>query len=345
MLAPFDRSPHTPGARKTFKKQAKVREATEYLRSQRRINYRRCVIVLAGIVLLYPLTVSQHTREESDADKAAVNMCNYIGDVAFAISGAVAGGEAGMDLFGCMLMGFVTALGGGSIRDVMLGNLPLFWMTQPEELILVMVVGALTFFAWMPLTRSWLRVTSNDEWLFWVDSLGLGVFAVNGANVAYGHVAGGSVHFGGALLSGFSTACFGGLVRDLCCGNRARILYAEKEAYALPALAGASTHLAILYCTKGLWVLEGLCAGTWITMLLRVVSINQFIVLPTFSTTWRGPCPVHREACTDARAAKSSAAYLPDHDLSLGGDTSVANLAAHEGAGVDASRPLLTAVA
>jgi uncharacterized membrane protein YeiH len=276
----------TPGAMRTITKQAAMRSATAHMRSQQRKRWRHIIVVLSGIVCLLPLVLDRGRGALNNVDAAAASACNLIGDVAFAISGAVTAGEVGMDLTGCMLMGFVTALGGGSIRDTMLGITPLFWMTQPVEMALTMGVAALTFFFWGPLTRSRLRVTSDDEWLFWIDSLGLGVFAVNGANTAHGT---GSdrdlgVHFGGAMFCGLSTACFGGLVRDLCCQNRVRILYAEKELYALPALAGAATHLGFLYASDDTWVLEGLCAGTWVTMLLRVVAVDHFVLMPTFSS-------------------------------------------------------------
>ena len=298
---PAVEEPLTPGARRTVLKQQQMRANTAHIRTRRRKFGRHLVILILGVVLSLPILIGDHGRVAlNNADALAATWCNLIGDIAFAISGAVTAGEAGMDLVGCMMMGFVTALGGGSIRDTVLGITPLFWLTQGTEIAVTMGVAAATFFAWGPLTRSRFHVSSDDEWLFWIDSLGLGVFAVNGANTAHGtipHLRG--VHFGGAMFCGLCTACFGGLVRDLCCQNRVRILFAEKELYALPALAGAATHLGFLYCSDSTWVLEGLCAGTWVTMAIRVVAVDNFMLMPTFSSNWlnaRNPLDSKRRA-------------------------------------------------
>eukprot|EP00937_MAST-01D_sp_MAST-1D-sp2_P003765 g3765.t1 len=104
------------------------------MRKPWRQKMRAAVVFFSAVLLFAPTVYSNHNNPQSRADELAIDWCNFIGDVAFAISGAVAGGEAGMDLVGCMMMAFVTALGGGSIRDVILGQLPLFWLTQPAEM-------------------------------------------------------------------------------------------------------------------------------------------------------------------------------------------------------------------
>ena len=79
---------------------------------------------MVTVLALRPTDYSRIT----DADQMTVRIANYVGDVSFAISGAVVAGKAGMDMVGVTMIGVITALGGGSIRDVCLGRLPLFWM-------------------------------------------------------------------------------------------------------------------------------------------------------------------------------------------------------------------------
>merc|ERR1719277_2929638 len=113
-------------------------------------------------------------------DKATQSIANYVGDASFACTGALAAGMEGMDLLGCIVIGFVTALGGGTIRSLLLGQLPEFWLVHIDEYLLCVIVSGITFIAWPPISRR-LRFTSADEWLFWTDTLGLAVFASTGA--------------------------------------------------------------------------------------------------------------------------------------------------------------------
>ena len=146
----------------------------------------------------------------TSADKTAVIVFNYIGDASFALTGTLAAGEEGMDLLGGVIVGFVTALGGGTFRDVMLGRTPIFWLVAWDEALLCVCVSIITFFLWPRASRR-LRLTVDDEWLFWTDTLGLGVFAANGAYA--GCSAAHPLHFAGAAACGMFTATFGGGLR------------------------------------------------------------------------------------------------------------------------------------
>lgn len=225
----------------------------------------------------------------------AVNIATYIGDASFAISGAVLAGDRGMDLIGCILIGFVTALGGGSVRDLCLGGgsstspSPLGWMTSEVEPLVCLITGLTTFLAWAPL-KHYFKVSSDDEWVFWTDTIGLGVFAASGAHK--GDIRGAT--FIGSIICGMMTATFGGVVRDTLCQQPARILYAHRELYALPAIVGAMSYLLIAGRIPrdddgdGSRVVLAILYGTWITMAFRVIAINHFVVMPTFSTDWWG---------------------------------------------------------
>ncbi|KAH8055559.1 hypothetical protein JL720_14302 [Aureococcus anophagefferens] len=88
------------------------------------------------------------------ADHAFEVGANYVGDASFGVTGTVAAGAAGLDAFGCVVVGFITALGGGTCRDVLLGRLPIFWLVAWDEALLCVAVCAATFFAWPPLARA-----------------------------------------------------------------------------------------------------------------------------------------------------------------------------------------------
>lgn len=151
------------------------------------------------------------------AEESMVVWANYIGDVSFQITGSLAAGMEGMDLLGCVVVGYITALGGGAFRDLTLGRQPIWWLVDWDEALLCAVVGCLTFFAW-PRLSTRLNLSSTDEWLFWTDTLGLAVFAGNGAYIAatlgtHGHadLKGKHIHVVGCALCGMFTATFGGL--------------------------------------------------------------------------------------------------------------------------------------
>ena len=116
------------------------------------------------------------------ADHAFEVGANYVGDASFGVTGTVAAGAAGLDAFGCVVVGFITALGGGTCRDVLLGRLPIFWLVAWDEALLCVAVCVATFFAWPPLARR-RGLSVEGELLFWTDTVGLGVFAANGALV------------------------------------------------------------------------------------------------------------------------------------------------------------------
>ena len=238
-----------------------------------------------GCAFLVPLlgTLIFRSPEEkatwTKADARTVAVANYIGDASFALTGSLAAGVEGMDLLGCVVVGFITALGGGSFRDLVLGKTPLFWMVHWDEALLCVLVGAATFFLW-PIASRRLGLTSADEWLFWTDTLGLAVFAANGA-YAGSTVASPPLHAAACGCCGMFTATFGGLTRDVLLGRPPRILYSHMELYALPALLGGLATTAMIRTSPGL-VMESVLLGIWVTVLGRVLAINHGLRLPTF---------------------------------------------------------------
>lgn len=203
----------------------------------------------------------------------------YIGDASFALTGAVVAGREGMCVFGCVVVGFITALGGGSLRDLTMGRLPLFWMLNWDELVLCVIVAVVAFFLWPRLSYAF-GLDGSDEWLFWTDTVGLGAFATLGAYSAM--LVEPRVHFGACAIAGMFSATFGGLMRDVLCQRPPRILFAAQEVYALPALAGGAATTAVMRLWSPRMVAEGVTLGFWVTIELRVLAVNHDIRLPTF---------------------------------------------------------------
>ena len=160
---------------------------------------------------------------------------DYVGTVAFAHSGCVTAGHMGMDLMGCLLVGTITSVGGGTFRDVLIGNTPVFWMEETEYLMLCLLTGLVTFFLGL---RS--QHILSDEWLFWADTIGVAAFCIVGAQNGLRRRRSAFV----CALCGMFTATFGGLVRDVLCRQPVRILHAHAELYATTALLGAAAYVA-----------------------------------------------------------------------------------------------------
>lgn len=151
---------------------------------------------------------------------------DLIGTFAFAISGAVAARQKKLDLFGIITLAYMTACGGGIIRDVCIGALPPAGLSDWRYLALSMVAAGIVMGA-----QQWVQKLSNPVLLF--DAAGLGFFAVFGAHktLAYGH----SVE--AAVILGMISAVGGGALRDLLLNRTPVIL--QKEIYASAALVAA----------------------------------------------------------------------------------------------------------
>ena len=137
-----------------------------------------------------------------------------IGAVAFAISGAALAVKKHMDLFGVAMMGMTTAVGGGILRDLLLGITPPAALRDPLQALVAIATSLLVFLVWKRFHpegdhRNW------EALLLMADSIGLGIISVHGAAVAIRAGLGGNVFL--TLLVGMLTGVGGGVLRDLCC--------------------------------------------------------------------------------------------------------------------------------
>lgn len=149
-----------------------------------------------------------------------------IGIAAFAITGVIAAGKKGMDIFSIVLLGVVTALGGGTLRDVIIDASPVFWIADLSYLWVSLAASLLTFF----LVR---RMDQVLRLLLFVDAFGLSLFTILATEK--------TLVFGFsrpvAVLMGVITGIAGGMLRDILTGRMPLLL--GKEFYATPALLGA----------------------------------------------------------------------------------------------------------
>lgn len=152
---------------------------------------------------------------------------DLVGTAAFAASGAWAGVRRKMDLFGVMVLGLVTATGGGTLRDILLGDTPPFCFKNETYLYVAIIVSLATFL----LSR---RMKSLPHPLLFFDAVGLGTFAVIGTEKALAFGTG----LLGAILMGVITATAGGMMRDVLANQVPLVL--RREIYASACLAGGT---------------------------------------------------------------------------------------------------------
>ncbi len=156
-----------------------------------------------------------------------------IGITAEAMTGALSAGRRKMDWFGVMLVASATAIGGGTVRDILLGHYPLGWVKNPEYLAITCVAGVLTTWVY-----KW--VIKLKGLFIRLDALGLIVFSIIGTQVAMRM----GLHPGICLVSAVVTGVFGGLLRDLICRQPPLVLH--EELYASIALLASGLYLALL---------------------------------------------------------------------------------------------------
>ena len=151
---------------------------------------------------------------------------DYAGVALFAATGALAASRKQLDIIGFLFFAIVTGIGGGTLRDIVLGQVPVFWVLNPAYIVVCCAIGVLVFF-------SAHLVESRYRLLIWLDAVGLAAYCVMGA--AKGLAATGSPTI--AIVTGTLTATFGGVMRDLLANEPSVLL--RPEVYITAALVGA----------------------------------------------------------------------------------------------------------
>lgn len=161
----------------------------------------------------------------------SILVINYFGDVVFAVSGALTAARYRMDVIGFVLIGTITGIGGGTIRDLLLGR-TVWWTQNPLELVLCMVAALGTFLV----AR---RGVSYRKGMIWADALGLSAFAVVGCQIALDFRAPVLI----AVFMGMVTATGGGVIRDVLTNTQPMIT--NGQLYATAALLGSLTYAVL----------------------------------------------------------------------------------------------------
>ena len=185
-----------------------------------------------------------------------------------AMSGALAAGRRNMDIFGVAFIAFVTALGGGTIRDMVLGHFPIGWTQHPPYIYLVISAGLVTtLFA---------RFMHHLKTVFLVlDALGLIAFSLIGCEVALGMGYAPVV----VIMAGMITGICGGILRDVLC-NQVPVVF-RQELYASVSLAVCSLYLVLR--DLGLGTEANTLISFGLGLALRLCAIWRGWKLPTFS--------------------------------------------------------------
>ena len=204
------------------------------------------------------------TADGSEVDSVHFQLYfELIGVVAFAISGAVLGSRKGMDLFGVAMMGMTTAVGGGILRDVLLGLTPPAALRDPLQALVGIAVSLVVFIVWQH-SHPGREHRWQEALLLVADSIGLGIFTAHGVAVAM--QAGYDSRVFLVLFVGVVTGVGGGVLRDVCCMERPYIF--TKHIYALASLAGAAVCMLLWTSGQSIAMLTS-CA---LTVVLRVCA-------------------------------------------------------------------------
>ena len=195
-----------------------------------------------------------------------------IGTVAFAVSGAMTGLSKKMDIFGVVILGLTTAVGGGAVRDVILGLTPPAMFTNPIYAAVAAVVSVVVF---LPAVRRWLTTyhRASDLVMLVMDSLGLGVFTVVGIQRAYTA----TDHRGFFLLVfvGVVSGVGGGLMRDVMAGNTPYIFV--KHVYASASIIGA---ILCVVLWQPLGATTAMVLGAAVILAVRLLAAHYHWSLP-----------------------------------------------------------------
>lgn len=194
-----------------------------------------------------------------------IYILDLIGTAAFAASGAWVGVRKHMDLFGVLVLGVVTAVGGGTLRDLLLGDIPPFSLKNESYIYIAIVVSLIVF-------ANRVQFKTFEKPLLYFDAIGLGTFVVIGTTMAL------DFHLGllGAILMGVMTGTAGGVIRDLF-ANQVPLIF-RREIYASACVAGGLLLVVLETFGTARPLAALLSAGTVIS--LRLLAIHYNWALP-----------------------------------------------------------------
>lgn len=192
-------------------------------------------------------------------------LLDVIGTMAFAVSGALTAMEKKMDVFGISIVAICTALGGGTLRDMLIGNTPVGWLMNLQNFYVALLTIGVTI-----LFRYQLNKLRRSLLLF--DTIGMGIFTLIG--IQTGAELG--LHPLVCILLGTITACFGGVIRDILC-NEIPLIF-SREIYATACLLGGALYFGLARLEVPLDLLH--FATITLIIAVRLMAVNYHWGLP-----------------------------------------------------------------
>ena len=198
------------------------------------------IIVMTVVISKFTYTAPSLKQSENRIVNAAQHdkfdiTANMIAVVAFAITGVLAIYTPNVDLFGAIVLGVITALGGGTIRDVIM-DVPIFWIKMPMYVWVSTIASLVAFY-----TAHFLSHSQIFDFILYMDGLGAAMFGIQGARKAWDNYPNNSTF---AIIMGVITAIGGGLVRDVLSGHKTLIM--SHDLYAVPVLFGCALYVFLL---------------------------------------------------------------------------------------------------
>ncbi|WP_281024041.1 trimeric intracellular cation channel family protein [Microvirga flavescens] len=196
-----------------------------------------------------------------------------IGVAVFALTGALMAARKGMDPFGFALLATVTGVGGGTIRDLLLGE-PVFWVGKPTDVFVCLIVAEIVFALGPQRVAALEGGRRRGLLLLWADALGMALFTVMGTGKALAA----GVPFMSAIVLGTITATFGGIIRDILAATTPLVL--KKDIYVTAAALGSGVMVGLqgLGLDPFLASATGACAAFG----LRALALLRGWSLPSF---------------------------------------------------------------
>lgn len=192
---------------------------------------------------------------------------DLLGTIAFAISGALAAMNRRLDLFGIFIIAFVTAIGGGTLRDILIGSTPVTWM---ENTLYIYLIGVVTIVA--IIFRRKLNHLKTSLFLF--DTIGLGVFTITGVEMGIQNDLNPII----SITLGAMTGTFGGAIRDILC-NEIPVIF-RKEIYATACIIGGLAFVILHQLGVDTDIIY--IVTTLTVIIIRLVVVKYHISLPSF---------------------------------------------------------------
>lgn len=231
------------------------------------------IVIMALSILKYKEVPSLNHSEKQIANVAKDDKleltANMIAVVAFAFTGVLAIYTPDVDIFGAIVLGVITALGGGTIRDAIM-DVPIFWIKMPMYVWVSTVASLFAFY-----TARYLSHSQIFDFIVYMDGLGAAMFGIQGAHKAWNKFPNNSTF---AIIMGVITAIGGGLIRDILSGKKTLIM--SHDLYAVPVLFGCSLYVYLLKYAPVQYSNLSSILCTMFVFLFRAASIHWSLTVP-----------------------------------------------------------------